>query len=75
MLTSFIRRARQYLTEMRGRILCFVGPSPDLAHLIDLAGEESYATDVIAQEALITNGRSVDHFAIRLTPSSQHEGE
>lgn len=74
-LTSFIRRARQYLTEMRGRILCFVGPSPDLANLIDLAGEESYATDVIAQEALITNGRSVDHFAIRLTPNSQNEGE
>lgn len=74
-LTSFIRRARQYLTEMRGRILFFVGPSPDLANLIDLAAEERYATDVIAQEALITNGRSVDHFAIRLTPSAHDEGD
>jgi release factor glutamine methyltransferase len=67
-ITVFIHDARRHLTRMAGRILFFVGPSPGHAKLIQLANEESFTASVVAQEAFIRDGRSVDYFVIRVTP-------
>jgi release factor glutamine methyltransferase len=66
--TLFLRDARRHLTEMTGRILFFVGPSPGQARLIDLANQEGFTASVVAQEAFISDGQSVDYFVIRVTP-------
>jgi release factor glutamine methyltransferase len=67
-VASFVRDARQYLTA-RGRMLFFVGPSPELPILMELAADENFTTHLVAQEALINAGLSVDYFAFRLTPA------
>jgi release factor glutamine methyltransferase len=69
-VASFVRDARQYLTE-RGRMLFFVGPPPELPMLMELAADENFTTHLVAQEALIHDGRSVDYYAFRLTPAAQ----
>ena len=67
-IAVFIRDARRHLTVGSGRILFFVGPSPGQATLIALANEESFSASIVAQEAFIRDGRSVDYFVIRVTP-------
>lgn len=69
-VASFVRDARHYLTE-RGRMLFFVGPPPELPILMELAADETFTTNLVAQEALINDGRSVDYYAFRLTPTEQ----
>jgi release factor glutamine methyltransferase len=68
-VASFVRDARQYLTD-HGRVLFFVGPPPELPTLMELAADENFTTNLVAQEALIHDGRSVDYFAFRLTPAT-----
>ncbi len=68
-VASFVRDARQYLTD-RGRMLFFVGPPPELPMLMELAADENFTTNLVAQEALIHDGRSVDYYAFRMTPAS-----
>ena len=68
-ITLFIRDARRHLIGVSGRILFFVGPSPGQARLIELANEEGFTASVVAQEAFISDGRSVDYFVIRVIPS------
>ncbi len=67
-IAVFIRDARRHLTRMSGRILFFVGPSPGQSRLIQLADEEAFTASVVAQEAFIRDGRSIDYFVIRVTP-------
>jgi release factor glutamine methyltransferase len=64
---TFLRNARQYLTRT-GRMLIFLGTSGDPACLKQLADEESFRTELVAQEGLIENGALADFFAFRLTP-------
>jgi release factor glutamine methyltransferase len=64
---TFLRNAREYLTR-RGRMLIFLGTSGDPACLKRLADEESFRTELVAQEGLIENGVRADFFAFRLTP-------
>jgi release factor glutamine methyltransferase len=66
---SFVRDARQYLTD-RGRMLFFVGRPLEVPMLMELADHEHFSTDLVAQEALIHDGRSVDYYAFRLTPAA-----
>ena len=68
-ITVFIHDARRHLIEVSGRILFFVGPSPGQARLAELANEEGFTASIVAQEAFIKDGRSVDYFVIRATPS------
>jgi hypothetical protein len=67
-VTVFLHDARRHLTGTSGRILFFVGPSPGHVRLIELADEESFTASVVAQEAFIRDGQSVDYFVIRVTP-------
>jgi release factor glutamine methyltransferase len=60
---------RQYLTD-RGRMLFFVGRPLEVPMLMELADHENFSTDLVAQEALIHDGRSVDYYAFRLTPAA-----
>ncbi|MGA7987596.1 MAG: 50S ribosomal protein L11 methyltransferase [Candidatus Dormiibacterota bacterium] len=67
-ITGFIHDARRHLTRESGRILFFAGPSPGHTRLIQLANEERFTASVVAQEAFIRDGQSVDYFVIRVTP-------
>lgn len=67
-VTTFVHDARRHLTRVSGRILFFAGPSPGHVRLMQLANEESFTASVVAQEAFIKDGRSVDYFVIRVTP-------
>lgn len=67
-ITVFLRDARRHLTGLIGRILFFVGPAPAQARMLELAEEESFSASVVAQEAFIRDGRSVDYFVIRVMP-------
>jgi release factor glutamine methyltransferase len=68
-VASFVRDARQYLTD-RGRMLFFVGRPLEVPTLMELAADENFTTNLVAQEALIHDGRSVDYYAFRLTPAA-----
>jgi release factor glutamine methyltransferase len=68
-VATFVRDARQYFTD-RGRMLFFVGPPPELPTLMELAADEHFTANLVAQEALIHDGHSVDYYAFRLLPSA-----
>jgi release factor glutamine methyltransferase len=66
-LLTFLRNARHYLARM-GRVLIFFGISGDLAYMKQLANQEGFTAELVAQEGLLKNGWRVDCFAFRLTP-------
>ena len=66
-LLRFFRNARGHLARM-GRVLIFFGISGDLAYMKQLADEEGFTTELVAQEGLIKHGWRIDCFAFRLTP-------
>lgn len=72
-ITSVVRQAKRHLSPS-GRILFFVGPSSDQAHLMEVAAEEGFMAHLIAQEGLIRDGVSVDYFTFGLTSRSEPDG-
>ncbi len=65
-MTTFFREARRHLTAI-GRMLIFFGTSGDLAYLQHLAGEQAFASEVVAQQNLERDGWPVDYYTFRLT--------
>jgi release factor glutamine methyltransferase len=65
-MTEFFRGARAHLGAA-GRMLVFFGSSGDLAYLRQLAGEEGFRAEVVAQRDLVRDGWRVDYYTFRLT--------
>ncbi len=68
-MTRFFREARQHLTP-GGRMLIFFGTSGDLDYLHQLAAEESFTSEVLAQHNLEKDGWRVDYYTFRMTQAS-----
>jgi release factor glutamine methyltransferase len=65
-MTAFFRNAKQYLAP-NGRMLIFFGTSGDLGYLKQLADEEGFTTQVVAQQDLVKDDWRVEYFTFRLT--------
>src|SRR5919112_1691422 len=65
-MTTFFREARRYLA-LNGRMLIFFGSSGDLAYLRRLINEGGFASEVVAEEALVKDGWRVEYYTYRLT--------
>jgi len=68
-MTRFFRGARRHLTP-GGRLLIFFGTSGDLDYLQQLAAEESFASEVLAQRDLEKDGWRVDYYTFRMARTS-----
>lgn len=65
-MTTFFREARRHLAP-GGRMLVFFGSSGDLGYLKRLIGEGGFASEVVAEKALVKDGWRVEYFTFRLT--------
>lgn len=64
-MTRFFREARQHLRP-DGRLLIFFGTSGDLDYLQQLAAEESFTSEVLAQQDLEKDGWRVAYYTFRM---------
>jgi release factor glutamine methyltransferase len=65
-MTTFFREARRYLA-LNGRMLIFFGSSGDLSYLKHLIDEESFAAEVVTEEALVKDDWRIEYYTYRLT--------
>ena len=65
-MTRFFREARRYLA-LNGRMLIFFGSSGDLVYLKRLINEGGFASEVVAEEALVKDGWRIEYYTYRLT--------
>ncbi|MDQ3714693.1 MAG: methyltransferase [Actinomycetota bacterium] len=68
-MTTFFREARHYLAP-GGRLLIFFGTSGDLDYLQQLATEESFTSEVLAERDLDKDGWQVAYYTFRMTQTS-----